>query len=226
MCDCIWNSDQCSVTQFQEVKKSKKRKLNETSLSFNEYENSIFRVGTEIFFTTDINKNSIQEIMKHIKEIIHEDQKIKSDQKIESSKEKLEIAYVVDSPGGSVSSVLKFYDFLQIIRNKFDYITFVSIISGTVASAGTIMAIAADKRYITNNASAMIHELSAGNNGKYTQIKGYTKHLDNLHDTLVKIYCSKTPKSKEEIEKLLSEETWFSAESYLENGFVDKIIGK
>ena len=85
------------------------------------------------------------------------------------------------------------------------------------------MAICADKRYMTKYAHAMVHELASGNSGKYTEMGSYMKFLDKLHDKLVNIYIDKTNKEREEIEKIMRKETWFTAEEYKELGFIDEI---
>jgi ATP-dependent protease ClpP protease subunit len=181
-------------------------------------EKFVYTIGNEIHFTANINKISIQEIIRQMTNLIHEHKK-KSDEE----PEKLNIVYTVDSPGGSVTSILKFVDFITLAKKKYPFVEFTSIITGLTASAGTIMAIVADKRYMTKNAHAMIHELSSGNQGKYTELRSYCKFLDQLHEKLVTIYCDKTKKTKEEIEQLLKNETWFSADEYLKYGFVEEI---
>lgn len=178
--------------------------------------NQVYTIGTEIHFTCGINRETIQEIIRQMSELIYEHKKKKGD-------EKLTITYIVDSPGGAVTSVLKFVDFINIIKKKYDFVEFVSIISGMAASAGTVMAIAADKRYITYCAHAMIHELSTSNSSKYTEFISYAEYLKKLHNRLVDIYCDKTGKKRQEIEDLLRQETWFSAKQYLKHGFVDEI---
>lgn len=181
-------------------------------------EKFVYTIGNEIHFTANINKISIQEVIRQMTKLIHEHKK-KSDEE----SEKLNLVYTVDSPGGSVTSILKFVDFISLAKKKYPFVEFTSIITGLTASAGTIMAIVADKRYMTKNAHAMVHELSSGNQGKYTELRSYCRFLDQLHDKLVTIYCDKTKKSREEIEKLLRNETWFSANEYLEFGFVEEI---
>lgn len=176
----------------------------------------IYAIGTEIHFNDDVTKRTIEKLIKLINKVIHEKKQNFND-------DKLTITYVVDSPGGCVSSILKFVDFVTITKEKYPEIEFVSIITGLAASAGTIMAIVADKRLITKNASAMIHELSSGNEGKFTHMSSYIKWLTNLNDTLVNIYVEKSSQTKEDIELLLKNETWYSAEDYLKAGFVDKI---
>jgi ATP-dependent protease ClpP protease subunit len=208
---------------------NKKRKLNDISDNDTNkcnHDNSIFKIGNEIYFTCGIDNYSIQLIIKYISEIIHEhlkEHKKNKNDKTYNNIPELDIVYIVDSPGGSVSAVLKFVDFIKIIKDKYKFIRTTSIISGMVASAGTIMALTADEKIMTKNANAMIHELSAGNRCKFTEFKSYMTHLQTLNDRLVNIYCLKTKKTKEEIELLLNKETWFSADEYYKNGFVDKI---
>ena len=197
----------------------KKQKIDlDDDVNMTDKNSEIFVIGNEIHFTCGITKKTIQEMINNISLLIH-------NHKEESNgvPEQLTITYIVDSPGGQVTAVLKFVDYLNIVRKKYNWVKFVSIISGMTASAGTIMAIVADERYITENAYAMIHELSAGNNTKYTQLLSYMDYLSKLHVALVNIYCKTTKKTQEEIETLLRKETWFSATEYYDNGFVDGI---
>ncbi len=189
-------------------------------INLNKEENlnkSIYTCGNEIHFTTSITKDTIQEIIIQITALINEHRKKSTEP------EKLNITYIVDSPGGSVTSILKFVDFINLTKEKFKFVEFTSVITGMTASAGTIMAIVADNRYMTRNAHAMVHELSTGYSSQYSHFKSYSSYLDKLHDKLAKIYCEKTGKSKGEVEKIMLDETWFTAEEYLESGFIDKI---
>jgi len=165
----------------------------------------IFSIGKEVHFTSEINKFSIELIIKEFTKMIN---------KYKDEDGNIEIRYIVDSPGGCVTSILKFVDYIDTVRTKYPNITFTSIATGLVASAGTIMCIIADKRLITKNAHAMIHELNAGNSGKYTQLVSHTNFLNGLHKTLRDIYIDRTKKDSNEIELLLMKETWFNAEEY------------
>lgn len=209
--DSIFENQQ---NNFKIIKKSKEEEPELFQLT----DNSVFRVGTEIHFTDQINKTSIQKMIRLISNIIHEHI---NDNK--NNDARLEIVYIVDSPGGSVTSVLKFVDFLRIVRSKYKFVEFTSIITGFAASAGTIMAICADKRVMTKNSFAMIHELSSGTFARMTHFLTYTDYLKKLNNNLIDIYCNVTKKSVDEIEILLNKETWFSAEEYLNNKFVDEI---
>lgn len=178
----------------------------------------IYSIGKEVHFTAGITQHTIEKIIKIMTKIIHT-----HETKHKNEKKKLTITYIVDSPGGSVNAILKFVDFINLAKKKYPHISFTSIATGLIASAGTIMCVVADKRLMTKHAHAMIHELSSGNSGKYTQLLSYTKHLKDLHNVLVEIYMTVAKVSKEEIEKLLNTESWYSAEEYKEIGLIDGI---
>jgi len=180
----------------------------------------IYTIGNEIHFTASINKDTIERIIRKITKLIN-----KNHEKYKDSDDKFEIAYIVDSPGGCVTSILKFVDFIKMVKHKYPYVVFTSIITGMVASAGTIMCICADTRLMTKHAHAMIHELSAGRDGNYQHLMSYSNYLSSLHNTLISIYLENNiNKTRPELERLLVEETWFDSEEYLDAGFVGKIV--
>jgi len=55
-------------------------------------------------------------------------------------------------------------------------------------------------------------------------MKSHGKFLDELHYKMINIYQDCTGKTTEELDKILATETWFTAEEYLNQGFIDKII--
>ncbi|ARF12293.1 hypothetical protein Klosneuvirus_4_108 [Klosneuvirus KNV1] len=67
--------------------------------------------------------------------------------------------------------------------------------------------------------------MASGNQGKYTELKSYSKHLTDLHDKLVNIYLQKCKCSREKIEDLLKSESWLTAEEALKLHMIDEIIG-
>ena len=181
----------------------------------------IYATGKEIHFSVEINTLTISYLIELIAKIIHKNKDDFSD----DSAEKLTITYIIDSGGGSVIAILKFYDFIRLTKKKYPWIEFVSIINGLAASAATVMGIVADKKYITENSSVMIHELATGfSHAKYTHIMSYSDHLTDLHTKLLNIYlrhgCNK---DKAQLEILLKNETWMNSEQYVSIGFVDEI---
>lgn len=177
----------------------------------------IYSVDNEIHFSDGINKISIQYVIREIQKIIDTHKKKNKDKK-------LVITYTIDSPGGSVLSVLKFVDFINIVKKKYKFVEFVSVITGLAASAGTIMALSADTRKMTKNAYAMIHELSSGNSGQYSHLASHMIFLNQLHENLLSFYIDATGKTKEEFENWLIKEKWCSAKEYKEMGLISEII--
>jgi ATP-dependent Clp protease protease subunit len=200
--------------KYEDDDESYEYRLNKKAKYVLQDDEMIYTIGTEIHFTADINKETIEKMIKMISNIIDDNA---------DETDELTIAYIVDSPGGCVNSVLKFVDYINMVRDKYPHVKFISIVTGLVASAGTIMSIVADKRLMTKHAHAMIHELSSGNSGKYTQLISYTKFLTELHNTLLDIYLEHSKKDKREMESILNTETWFNAQEYLEHGFIDEI---
>ena len=211
-CDIMWGMS--TNEQFGSSKKRKTEKSGKETIN----DILIYTVGeNEIHFAAGINKVTIELLIKEFSDVIAKFYKSNDED------DEFTITYVVDSPGGSVTSVLKFIDFLGITKAKYKNIKFISIISGLAASAGTVMSVVADKRYMTKNASAMIHELSSGNMGRFTQLISYTKYLQQLHDSLVNAYLPKCKLAKDELEGLLKNDTWYTPEDYLAHGFIDEI---
>lgn len=201
----------------EDIFNNRKRQLNNDKDALEIEKSLIYTVGNEIYFTYQVNDESITKIIQEITKIVYRHKKRNG------KKKKLNITYIVDSPGGSAFSILKFYDFLNVIRKKNPNITFTSVLTGLVASAGTIMCTIADTRLMTRSAQAMIHELSSGTKGKFTELISYTKSLHDMHNKLMDIYLEKCKVTKEELEVLLSKESWFTSSEYLEKGFVDAI---
>ena len=204
-----------------ENQQNKKRKLfrNDDEKKYEVYDPLIYTFGKEVHFSSGINKITIEILIKHISAIIEAFYT-----EYEARGEELLITYIVDSPGGSVTSVLKFVDFLSMAKKNYPNIKFKSIISGLAASAGTTMACVADKRVMTKNAKSMIHDLSGGNVGTYTQMMSQNEFIKDLNDALVNIYSDHCNRTKEQLAELLKTNKWFNAQQYLEFGFVDEVV--
>lgn len=202
---------------------NKKRKLGDPECNdtknYQIYDPLIYTFGKEVHFTADVNALTIEIVIKHISAIVHE-----YAEDYATRGETLEIVICTDSHGGSCTSILKYVDFIKLVKLKHPHIKFTSVISGIAASAGTIMAIVADKRIITKNAITMIHDIGLGMRGSYTQVMAEIESLEHLNDALVNIYAENSKKSKEELGELLKTNKWFNAQQYLEYGFVDSIV--
>jgi ATP-dependent Clp protease, protease subunit len=191
-------------------------------------QHELYRSHNEIWFSHLINNETINKLIKLVYEVIHDD-------KLSAYRENndLEIILHIDSGGGIVSSAFKFIDFIQQLQKR--NIKLRTIINGKACSAATLIALAGNKKQITKHSYAMIHELSSVTWGNYTQMKSYQRHLDTIHEFIVQLYLQQNniynkandeeqAKHKDEIEKIMLKETWFTADEYKQKGFVDEII--
>lgn len=193
----------------------KKRKI----IMIDNNNKSIYTIGTEIHFTDSINKRTIETLIRSVTKLINKHHK-----EYEGGTEKLKITIVVDSPGGCVTSVLKWVDFVARIKSKYPYVEFVSIATGMSASASTILCVSCDRRLSTRYANHMIHQLRSGTSGKYTELMSYGKHLSDLHEILLDIYMERCKVTRKELEEFLKDESWMTSKEYLKLGLIDEII--
>lgn len=217
-----------------------KNDASETILKFpDKYDKSIFLAGErEIHFNSHVDGETITRIKKLISNVVEKNKdklvKFGEDGKVPTERiddPNINITYIVNSPGGSVHDVLDFVDYIGILRATFYNIRFTSIITGMVASAGTIMCIIADKRQMTRFSFAMVHELTTGvSRTNYTRIITHAEFIQNVHTALLTIYqeargipLTDVIKTKE-LEELLIKESWMTPHQYMNLGFIDEII--
>lgn len=199
--------------------------VSEKAYSFGISSDRIKAINNEIYFTSDVDGYSIEQLIREFHIVIQNLNKTNSNG-LNVNKEKKKIILYIDSPGGTLKDCFKFVDFIDIIKRVHN-VHLVTVCTGMVASAATIMAIIGDERYVTENATCMIHELFGGTIGTYTQLSSGMKRLSNYHDKLIKIYLAHNKKLTEDILiDLLKNETWFTSEEYIENGFADDIYIK
>jgi len=84
---------------------------------------------------------------------------------------------------------------LLIVLNFFVHVY--TVIDGFVASAGTLIALAGEKRYM------LIHELHSGMWGKMTEINDEYCNLKRLMKHIIKIYVNNTNLTKSNLTEIL-----------------------
>ena len=132
-----------------------------------------------------------------------------------------DIQMYINSPGGSVTAGMAIYDTMQYI--KCDVST---ICIGMAASMGAFLLSsgAKGKRIALPNAEIMIHQPSAGTQGKVTDMEIDVEHFLRIKKNLNEIMAGNTGKTAEEIKAASERDHWMTAEEAKEFGLVDKII--
>lgn len=117
------------------------------------------------------------------------------------------IEFIINTPGGVIDSALMLVDGIKLSKAKTQ-----ATLSGTVASAGTLISLACDKLEISDSTIFMIHNYSAGSHGKGHELKARQEFIDR-HLRLVFTQTYSSILSDEEIEDVIEgKDIWLSGD--------------
>jgi ATP-dependent Clp protease protease subunit len=142
---------------------------------------------------------------------------------LESENPDKDIQLYINSPGGSVTAGMAIYDTMEFI--KCDVST---ICVGLAASMGALLLAAGTKgkRYALPNSEIMIHQPLGGARGQATDIKIHADHIIKTREKLNKILSEKTGQPLSKIEKDTDRDNFMTAQEALEYGLIDKVMTK
>lgn len=129
------------------------------------------------------------------------------------------ISVRIHSPGGDVFEGMAIYNLLD--RHP-AHITM--RIDGLAASMASVIAMAGDVVIMPENAMLMVHKPWGIQGGDADEMRRYADLLDKVEETLLSAYTKKTGMSREEIAKMLEDETWLNGTEAVEKGFSDSVI--
>ena len=113
---------------------------------------------------------------------------------------------------------------MNIANSNFLKVPIYSIIEGCAASAGTLMSIACNKRFIRKNSYMLIHQLSSGCWGKMCEIEDEMENLNDFMEKIKKIYTEKTKIPRKELTELLKHDLWLNSDKCIKYQLVDDFI--
>ena len=145
---------------------------------------------------------------------------------LESEDPDKEIFFYINSPGGSITDGMAIVDTMNYIKCP---VTTVCV--GLAASMGAVLLAAGEKgkRFAMPNSEVMIHQPLIGGGGlqgQATEIKIHADHLVKTREKLNKFLSERTGKSLEQIEKDTERDNYMTAEEALEYGLIDGIMSK
>ena len=142
---------------------------------------------------------------------------------LEGQDNEKDISLYINSPGGSITAGMAIYDTMQYI--KCDVST---ICVGMAASMGAFLLSsgAKGKRIALPNAEVMIHQPSAGTQGKVTDMEIDVEHFLKIKQRINKILAENAGKTPEQIKADSERDNWMTAEEAREYGLIDKVIYK
>lgn len=124
----------------------------------------------------------------------------------------------IHSPGGSILDGSAIFNALKRHKGGVDV-----YVDGLAASMASVIMLAGDKVHAAENALVMIHNPWSVAIGDSEEMRKTADLMDKMKDGIVNIYAAKTKKDPDEIERMMDEETWFTADEAKAFGFVDVV---
>ena len=145
---------------------------------------------------------------------------------LESEDPEKEIFLYINSPGGSITDGMGIVDTMNYIKCPVS-----TICVGMAASMGAVLLASGEKgkRYATPNAEILIHQpliAGGGLSGQTTEIKIHADHMVKTREKLNKLLSDRTGQSLETIQKDTERDNYMTAEEALKYGLIDVIMEK
>ena len=144
---------------------------------------------------------------------------------LESEDPDKEISLYINSPGGSITDGMAIVDTINYIKCPVS-----TICVGMAASMGAVLLAsgAKGKRFATPNAEILIHQplISGGLSGQTTEIKIHADHMVRTREKLNKLLSERTGQTIEQIQKDTERDNYMTAEEALKYGLIDGIMDK
>ena len=145
---------------------------------------------------------------------------------LESEDPDKEIHFYINSPGGSIVDGMAIVDTMNYIKCPVS-----TICVGMAASMGWVLLTCGEKgkRFATPNSEILIHQPLIGGNGlsgQTTDIKIHTDHLVKTREKMNKLLSERTGQSIEKIMEDTERDNYMTAEEALKYGLIDEILEK
>lgn len=125
----------------------------------------------------------------------------------------------IDSPGGDVFAARAMMTAISQHSAKV-----VAHVDGLAASAATGICMACDDVEISQGAGFMVHNAWTIAIGNKADMRKTGDLLDKIDAGLVADYAKRTGKAADQVAAWMDEETWFTADEAVANGFADRVI--
>ena len=124
----------------------------------------------------------------------------------------------LNSYGGSCNAAVRMHDDLVAYPGRVNI-----TISGTAASAATVLAMAADLLEMTPGSLFMIHDPIVAAIGDEADLMDAIKLLRACKDSIINVYEKRTMAGRDQIAEMMRDTTWMDAEAALAYGFIDRV---
>jgi ATP-dependent Clp protease protease subunit len=134
---------------------------------------------------------------------------------------KADIHLWINSPGGSVPSMLAIRDVMKLVPNDVS-----TLAMGIACSAGQFLLSAGTrgKRFALPHARVLLHQGSSGIGGTAMDIAIQADDLRHTRDTVLSLISQDTGQDVKTVERDSRRDRWFNAQEALDYGFIDTIV--
>jgi len=178
-----------------------------TQLLFKNLEWGINIKSNTMYLTYEIEQDTLYAIMTRFDNFVQHN-------------EGVDINLNIASYGGDVYSMLGIIDYFKTLPVKVN----TQCVGACMSAAAVILACGTGKRTMTQNSTVMVHEGSAFEAGKTSDVLKGADHLKKLQNNINRILGEVTSKDQEFWEKVSQHDTYLTAEECLDYGIIDEII--
>ena len=124
----------------------------------------------------------------------------------------------LNSYGGSCNAAVRMFDDVRAYPGSVRI-----TVSGTAASAATVLAMAADRLEMTPGSLWMLHDPSVVAWGNERELMDSIRLLQACKESILNVYQRRCRQSRQEVAAMMSATSWMDAQSALQYGFIDAI---
>ena len=177
-----------------------------TQLFFKNLEWGINIKSNTMYLTYEIEQDTLYAVMTRFDNFVQHN-------------EDKDINLVLSSYGGDVYSMLGIIDYFKTLPVKVNTHCY----GACMSAAAVILSCGTGKRSMTQNSTVMVHEGSAFEAGKTTDVLKGADHLKKLQSNINRILGEVTKKDQKFWEEVSKQDTYLTSEECLEYGIVDEI---
>jgi len=175
---------------------------------------TITKEHNHIYFHSEVDRDTIFELIAYIRKAEIENIILAHN----LCCEEIPIYLHISSYGGMVFDALTAIDVIKSCK-----VPVYTIIEGATASAGTLMSVVGEKRFIRKNAHMLIHQLSSGSWGKMNELEDEFENNKLLMSKIKEIYKKHAKIPKKELNEILKHDLWWESDKCIEYGLADEI---
>jgi ATP-dependent Clp protease protease subunit len=200
--------DQRDLERLLKVKYANMNGLDkETQILFKQLEWGINLDTNTMYLTYEIDTDQLYSVMTRV------------DNFIQYSGGKKDVNLVISSYGGDVYAMLGTIDYFKSLPVKVN----THCIGACMSAAAVILACGTGKRTMTENSTVMVHEGSAFEVGKTSDVIKGADHMKKLQININRILGDVTKKTQKFWEDISHQDTYLTSEECLDYGIVDEI---